>query len=201
MKRAFSAISLAVLLLSGCAREPLGPPPAGLHLRADRAITYFLGSGASDAVELAVRESFQLWSDATVFKFSYGGKAPSRVARDGRNMVILMTRWPKELPIGSPAWCQVYLDSSGRIVEADILLNAQAFSFTTRREARPGSIYIEEVLAKEIGRSLGIDPASGQAAGSGDRYRVASAGDNFEPGIGPAEMAAYLSLYEAGKPD
>jgi len=201
MKRALPAIALALSILSGCAREPLGPPPAGLHLRADRNITYYLGAGASDAVELAVRESFQLWSDATAFIFSYGGKAPSRVARDGRNMVILMTRWPRELPIGSPAWCQVYLDSSGRIAEADILLNAQAFSFTTRREARPGSIYIEEVLAKEIGRSLGIDLASGQAAESGDRYRVASAGDNFEPGIGPAEKAAYLSLYEADKPD
>jgi hypothetical protein len=158
-------------------------------------VTYYLDKGASDALELAVRESFQLWSDATSFKFSYGGKVSGRIARDGRNQVILLKRWPKELSIGAPAWSQVYLDVAGKIVEADILLNAQAFSFTTRREAKAGSLYIEEVLAKEIGRSLGI--GLGEAAG--DRYRAAATGDGFEPGIDPAEMAAYLSLYAAGK--
>lgn len=203
MKGTLAAVGLAAILLSGCSREPLGPPPAGVHLRAERSIPYYLDEGAGDAAELAVRESFQLWSDSTVFKFVYAGKAPGRAARDGRNMVVFMSRWPKELPIGSPAWSQVYLDPSGKIVEADILLNVQAFSFTTRREAVPGSLYLEDVLAKEIGRSLGIGlAADGAGAGeSGDRYRVASAGDNFEPGISPAEMAAYLSLYEAGKPD
>jgi len=70
--------------------------------------------------------------------------------------VVLAAKWPNELPIGAAAWCQAYLDGSGNIVEADILLNAQAFSFTTRREARGGSLYVEDILAKEIGRSLGI---------------------------------------------
>jgi|GEM_PF-3169789 hypothetical protein len=201
MKSILAAVGLAAILFSGCSRELLGPPPAGVHLRAEKFISYYLDERVGDAVELAVRESFQLWSDATVFRFSYAGKAPGRAARDGRNMVVFMSHWPKELPIGSPAWSQVYLDSSGKIVEADILLNAQAFSFTTRREAAPGSLYVEDVLAKAIGLSLGIGLASDRAGESGDRYRVASAGDNFEPGISPAEMAAYLSLYEAGKPD
>jgi len=154
-----------------------------------------LDRDASDALELGVRESYQLWSDATGFKFSYGGKVRGRVARDGRDEIVLMTRWPKELPIGEPAWCQAYLDGEGKIVEADILFNAQAFTFTTRREARAGSLYVEDLLTKEIGRSLGLD-LGGE---SGDRYRSAQAGDSFEPGIDPVEMAAYLSLYAAGK--
>lgn len=197
-QRILAALASAALLLSACSRDRLAPPPAGVHLRSDRAITYYLDRGASDAIELATRESFQLWSDSTAFKFTYGGRAPGRWARDGRNTVVLLKHWPKELPIGSAAWTQVYLDSSGRIVEADILLNAQAFSFTTRREAKAGEVYVEDVLSRGIGRSLGIGLGSDHGTGSG--YRIAAPGDGFEPGIDPAEMAAYLSLY-AASPD
>jgi hypothetical protein len=194
---AVSAIAACVIFLAGCSREKLGPLPEGTHRRASTTIAYYLDEAASESLELGVRESFQLWGDATAFRFSYGGKAKARIGRDGRNMVILARKWPNELPIGEVAWCQAYLDGSGSIVEADILLNAQAYSFTTRREARPGSLYIEDVLGREIGRSLGLGlGAGGEAASS---YRKASAGDDFEPGIDPAEMAAYLSLYGAGR--
>jgi hypothetical protein len=187
--------ALCALFLAGCARARLGPPPPGAHKRSSSApISYSLDRAASDSLELGVREAFQLWSDSASFKFAYEGRAGSRVARDGRNAVVLLNKWPNELPIGEAAWCQVYLDASGRIAEADILLNAQAFAFTTKREAKEGALYVEEVLAREIGRSLGIKPG-GEA---GDAYRRAAPGDGFEPGIDPAEMAAYLSLYAAG---
>jgi hypothetical protein len=116
-KRIPISLLAASLLLAGCSRERLAAPPPGVHLRAEPAITYYLDRGASDALELGVRESFQLWTDATAFKFSYGGKAAARVARDGRNQVVLMGRWPAELSIGDAAWTQVYLDASGRIIE------------------------------------------------------------------------------------
>ncbi len=193
-KRSVAVAALAALVLASCPRERLGPPPAGVHLRSPGAIAYYLDKGARDALELGVREAFQLWADSTSIKFSYGGKASARIARDGRNEVVLLSRWPAELPITAPAWCQAYLDGNGAIVEADILLNAQAFAFTTRREAKPGSLYIEEVLAKEIGRSLGI----GLGEDASDRFHAAAAGDGFEPSVDPAEMAAYLSLYETG---
>jgi hypothetical protein len=185
----------AALLLLGCSRERLVSPPAGVHKRAATAITYYLDRGASEALELGVREAFQLWTDATDFKFSYGGRTGARVARDGRNEVVIARKWPNELAIGQPAWCQVYLDKAGAIVEADILLNAQAFSFTAKREAKAGSVYVEDALAKEIGLSLGI--GFGEEAVKDNR--TAAAGDGFEPGIDPAEMAAYLSLYKAEK--
>ena len=192
---AIAGLSFA-LILAGCSKARLGPPPAGIHKRASLApITFYLDGSASDALELGVREAFQLWSDSSSFKFAYGGKVRPAAARDGRDEVILMKHWPDELPIDAPAWCQLYLDASGSIVEADILLNAQAFSFTTSREAKAGSLYVEDVLAREIGRSLGIDTDSAER----DGYRRAEAGDGFEPGIDPAEMAAYLSLYAAGQ--
>lgn len=186
------AVSLA-LLLAACARERLGPPPPGAHRRVGRDISYSLDAGASAELELGVREAFQLWSDSTQFKFTYAGKARSEYGRDGRNQIVLAKKWPNELPIGAAAWCQAYLDKDGNIEEADILLNAQAFSFTTRREARAGSLYIEDVLSREIARSLG--PGLGED--SGDSYKAAAVGDLFEPGIDPAAMAAYLSLYAA----
>jgi hypothetical protein len=195
-KRLPAAAALAALLLLGCSRERLGPPPEGAHRRTAKAITYYLDRSASDELELGVREAFQLWTDATDFKFSYGGRTGARVARDGRNEVVIARKWPNELAIGQGAWCQVYLDKAGAIAEADILLNAQAFTFTTRREAKAGSVYIEDLLAKQIGRSLGI----GFGEEAGKPYRIASAGDGFEPGIDPAQMAAYLSLY-AASPD
>jgi hypothetical protein len=192
---ALAAALVAVLLAAACSRERLGPPPPGLHRRsASASIAYRLDGRASDALELGVREAFQLWTDSTRFKFTYEGKAKARVARDGINEIVLSKKWPDELPIGAAAWCQAYLDASGSIVEADILLNAQAFDFTTKREAREGALYVEEVLAREIGRSLGID----MGAEGGDRYRRAAPGDGFEPGIDPAAMAAYLSLYAVG---
>jgi len=194
-RAALVASACLALALAGCSRERLGPPPPGTHKRvASAPISYYLDAAAGEALELGVREAFQLWSDSTSFKFSYAGKARLSAARDGRNSVILMKKWPKELPIGDVAWCQLYLDSAGKIAEADILLNAQAFDFTTKREAKGGALYIEEILAVEIGRSLGLD-SGGEG---GDRFRRASAGDGFEPGIDPAEMAAYLSLYAAG---
>jgi len=119
----------------------------------------------------------------------------ARIARDGRSEIVLVKKWPNELPIGAAAWSQDYLDASGNIVEADILLNAQAFAFTTKREAKPGALYIEDVLAQEIGKTLGI--GAGPGAESSASFRAAAAGDGFEPGIDPAEMAAYLSLYAA----
>jgi hypothetical protein len=194
-KRISAAAALTALLFLGCSRERLAPPPPGLHKRADASIAWYLDKGASDALELGVRESFQLWTDATMFKLGYGGRVRGRVARDGRNEVVLMARWPNELPIGRAAWCQAWLDDSGKIVEADILLNAQAFVFTTRREGREGAVYVEDVLAKAIGLSLGI--GLGEEEGAPDSFRVAKAGEAFEPGIDPAEMAGYLSLYEA----
>jgi hypothetical protein len=197
MKRLLAIAIVAAVLSASCGRERLASAPPGIHLRSGKSIDYYLDKGASDAVELAVRESFQLWSDATAFKFTYRGKAPGRIARDGRNMVILMTRWPTELPIGLAAWTQLYLDASGKIVESDLLLNAKAFSFTEKREAKPGSVYLEDVLAKEIGQSLGV--GLGQETGGADRYRKAAPGDGFEPGIDPGDIAAYLSLYEADK--
>jgi hypothetical protein len=186
--------ALCALLLAGCSHARLGPPPPGAHKRPSSVrIAYSLDRAASDGLELGVREAFQLWNDSTSFKFDYEGRTGSSFGRDGRNSVVLLKKWPNELPIGEAAWCQLYLDASGRIAEADILLNAQAFSFTTKREAKDGDLYIEDVLAKEIGRSLGINPGG---EGS-DTYRRAAAGDGFEPGIDPAEMAAYLSLYAA----
>jgi hypothetical protein len=187
---------MAALLLVSCPRERLGPPPAGVHKRSAAApVAYYLDRDASEALELGVREAFQLWADATKFKFSYEGKIKGRIARDGRNEVVLLKKWPNELPIRAAAWSQLYLDSSGNIAEADILLNAQAYAFTTRREAKAGELYIEDVLAREIGRTLGLGP--GIEEGPGPGAREAAAGDGFEPGIEPAEMAAYLSLYAA----
>jgi hypothetical protein len=195
MAKHLFAAALAAILLLGCSRERLVLPPAGVHKRAGKAITYYLDRGASEALELGVREAFQLWTDATVFKFSYGGRTGARVARDGRNEVAIAKKWPNELAIGQSAWCQVYLDKAGAIAEADILLNAQAFSFTAKREAKAGSVYVEDALAKAIGLSLGI----GFGEEAGKTNRIAAPGDGFEPGIDPAEMAAYLSLYEAEK--
>jgi len=196
MKQALIAAALAALALVSCSRERLGPLPAGVHKReASAPIAYYLDRDAGEAMELGAREAFQLWTDATKFKFAYEGKVKGRIARDGRNEILLVKKWPDELPIGAAAWSQEYLDASGNIVEADILLNAQAFTFTTKREAKPGALYIEDVLAREIGKTLGL--GSGLGADSSASFRAAAAGDGFEPGIDPAEMAAYLSLYAA----
>jgi hypothetical protein len=196
MKNALTAVALAALLLSGCSRERLGPLPTGVHKRsASGPIAYYLDRSAGEALELGVREAFQLWSDATKFKFAYEGKTRAHIARDVRNEVVLLKKWPNELPIRAAAWSQAYLDSSGNIVEADILLNAQAYAFTTKREAKPGALYVEDVLSREIGKTLGLGPGIGEDSASG--ARAAAEADGFEPGIDPAEMAAYLSLYAA----
>jgi hypothetical protein len=184
---------LTVLALVGCSREKLEAPSAGTHRRVAKVIAYSLDASATDALELGAREALQLWSDASAFKFTYAGESGAGIGRDGRNQIVFAKKWPNELPISAAAWCQVYLDKDGNIAEADILLNAQAFTFTTQREAKAGSLYIEDVLAREIGRSLGL----GLGEDGGDRYKAAAPGDGFEPAIDPAEMAAYLSLYAA----
>lgn len=181
------------LILSSCSRERLGPPPAGLHRRVAGTIDYSIDAAVSPEIEAGIRQAFDIWSAATPFKFEYAGRTKAGFGHDGKNKVLILKSWPPELPQTAAAWCQAYLDSEGNLVQTDILLNAQSFSFTSRAESKPGSLYIEDVLLREIGRSLGL----GLGEEASDRFKAAQAADGFEPSIDPAEMASYLSLYAA----
>ena len=49
-----------------------------------------------------------------------------------------------------------WYDSSGHIIESDIIFNISLVRFTTHKTKTPGSYYIEGVLAHEIGHMIGL---------------------------------------------
>ena len=83
---------------------------------------------------------------------------------DGKNTVSFLLKWPAGIPIDKVAYCKNWYNSSGKIIESDIIFNMQLTNFTTLRTNKPGSYYIEGVLAHEIGHLIGLghidDPSS-----------------------------------------
>jgi len=152
-------IAAAALILFFCGEQgrEVDNDSGGIHLRTSQRVEYYLNMEANDQAEVAVRETFERWGEATHFDFVYKGRHRAGLHRDGKNTVSFLLRWPEEIPIGKIAYCKNWYDGTGNIVESDIIFNMSVAGFTTRRTRTPGYYYIEGVLAHEVGHMIGLD--------------------------------------------
>jgi len=184
----------AFLFVQGCTGGPADTRP---HVWRTSSIDYYLNTEATDLTETTVRETFQRWQDATHFTFTYRGRAPAGLRRDGKNTVSFLLKWPSEVPAGTIGYCKTWYDGKGNIVESDIIFNMSLAGFTTTRTRHPGFYYIEGILAHEIGHLVGLDdmPLPGCLMNP-----LSTPAESYGMGrLDPVTLAAYRSLYNRVK--
>jgi hypothetical protein len=144
-----------------------------------------------DACEAAVVASFQTWQDISCayLAFPYGGRmadAPIGYDRDSSNINVVKwfeSNWP-----GMPDQMALTLTtigcSSGRLLDADMMVNGVKFTFTTAPMAGEGRADIQNTITHEVGHAAGFahspDPESTMFAMAADdetKKRDLTAGD------------------------
>lgn len=134
-----------------------GPAEHPSHRRLDPCIEFYLNKEANELSEEAVIGTFSRWDDATHFNFVYAGRRRAGLRRDGKNTVSFMRKWPDNVPMGKVAYCRLWYDRKGNILESDIIFNLSIAKFTTLSTRKPDSYYIEGVLSHEIGHMIGLE--------------------------------------------
>jgi hypothetical protein len=98
----------------------------------------------------------QTWSrvPGSYLRLRYAGQTTeSRPAPDGENCVIWVTRdWPYKPE--TIAYTTAWIDASGLIIDADIELNAELFTWSA--EGAPGTVDTQNAVAHECGHVVGL---------------------------------------------
>jgi len=186
-------------------RTPEGVP---LHW-ADREVRYTVNRRGSDDVAdtsdlEAVRRSFQTWQEADAADLSVLYEGPTAAdtygydkdhPADNENLVAWIEEdWPFD-PHALAVTLTVYRTSTGQLVDADVMLNGDDFSWTTQ----PGKDRAHDVqnsVTHEVGHLLGL----------GHEVRVPDAtmfpdtavGETSKRDLHPDDLAALRTLYPAG---
>jgi hypothetical protein len=139
-----------LLLLTACS------PHGGDHRWQSSDVTYYINERANESSEKAIRQVFNEWSASTHFRFNYGGRNVAGLRRDGKSTVSFVRQWPLTVPADKVAFCRLWYDRNGAIVEADIIFHIQIVGFTTRSNRMPKTYCLEGVLSHEIGHLIGL---------------------------------------------
>lgn len=145
----------------------------------------------------ASRAAWDTWSFApgSSFTATYAGPHAEAAAADGRSTIAAPTTW--DPAFGDPEraiafTALVYDTRTGTIGEADLLLNAERFTF----DGTPGSFDAQSVILHEAGHALGLGHSCGDPGGRhrscfsipddppGERERILGA--VMAPGLSPA---------------
>ena len=158
-------------------------PPPGIDAR-----------DAQAELDVAARAWSQPTCSAALFVLQPSVALVGDGARDGKNEVIVHTAdWPAALEPGAVAHTVLWVVGT-RIVEADVHVDAAAWSFAIGDV--PGKLDLRAVLTHELGHALGIghseEPRATMAAGLPAGLAARSLEDD--------DVAAVCALYAAAPP-
>ncbi len=160
---------------------------------------------SEEATERIVRESFETWSEVETSRvtFSDGGRGQFRVSSTDRRNVIFFDQTGRDVgaPPGSGviAVTRLNWNSSGEIIDSDIVFNGRDFKFSTATSAfGRNEVDLEGVLIHEIGHFLGLDhsPLEGSTAIRPTMYPFFFGG---ERSLSFDDMAGVSSLYPSSR--
>ena len=188
-----------------------GVPERGL-VWSDRAIGLELASStstdvASAELRAALARSLATWSAPTctdIVMTDVGealGLSTNLVdgSADGRNRVVVRrSGWPAEVgPETLALTTIIYQRDTGRIVDADIDLNASAHSFASSTPAAPDKDDIENTLTHEAGHLLGFAHVTDPEA---TMFARATLGETLKRDLAPDDVLAICETYPRGLP-
>ena len=144
----------------------------------------------------AVRAGLEVWAEADCgFSVSYQGEytgGPPDV--DGLNILyIVSTDWPEDPTLLSSPRIAL---SGNDIVEADLLLNAEFFDWTTDGTLGEPAFDIQGAVAHEAGHFVGLDEVDLPDQTMNPLYNGTEAART----LGEDDIAGLCSLYENPKP-
>jgi hypothetical protein len=203
-RRAAGATAAALLVACATGFVQLGTAARGPPFVWTTPTTSFLiqSRGTVDvpdpSARTAVRLAFQSWlrGPMSLGLVEDTGADPSR--RDFSSPDVHLVLWDEDgssglFPDGSGilALTPVVADSvTGRIVDADIVVNGREFTFST--DARSGAFDVQGVVTHEVGHFLGLDHANGPQSTMFPRIAAGSLAQRF---VGRDERAGVFSIY------
>ena len=153
----YVGILISLVLQVNCSSKKIHPKNRWkTHDGRPLLINYYINDKANIQSEEAIRKTFQNWKAETGIEFQYRGRTSALLKKDGKSVVSFLLTWPEKLPQDKVAYCRLYYDSEGFIVESDIVFNMQMARFTTLAKNTPEAYYIEGVLSHEVGHMLGL---------------------------------------------
>jgi hypothetical protein len=155
-----------------------------------------------DELKTLIDESFDTWqspSDCSNLDFQFDGYTTknAEVNQGGidnnQNVVI----WQESGWTGQPdvlALTFTSFQSDGRVVDADMVVNAQDFQFEDLDQARPngGVADVQNTLVHEVGHFIGLAHSSDTAA---TMYRSATVGEIKKRTLHPDDIAGLCTAY------
>jgi hypothetical protein len=160
-------------------------------------VRYRVGvSGLSEddeALTAAAVRAFQAWNRApgSYFRFRYAGRTNAvRAAPDGENcMIWVVGNWPYKPE--TIAYTTAWVDGSGRIVEADIELNAEAFAWSPFGAA--SAVDVQNAVTHECGHVLGL--AHSLETTEATMFPVILLGEVLKRSLGSDDVEGVRALY------
>ena len=163
------AIGLAAILVSANANaweQKLSSAGAPVHWE-DTCITVYLHEDGSDEVafedvEAALKASLDAWNhDCSSVRVQYGGTTnQNEIGPEDEDPMLVKVvmrekKWPyTDIPVAytKPYW----IESTGKIVDADIELDGEHISFTTDPTGEPYKMDVQSVITHELGHIFGF---------------------------------------------
>ncbi len=160
-------------------------------------VRYRVGvSGSTEADEAlagAVLHAFQTWNrvPGSYLRFRYAGRTKAtRAAPDGENCVIWVTRdWPYKPE--TVAYTTSWVDISGRVVDADIELNAEVFVWSAF--GATGAVDVQNAVTHECGHVLGL--AHSLESAETTMFPIILLGEVLKRSLDPDDLDGVRALY------
>lgn len=149
----------------------------------------------------AIEDSFKPWrnsSDVLVEFIAMGCNQSSKNENDSLNSIILVNKeWPFDknaIAVTRNFYISGEDANAGMILDSDILLNNENFSFTTKGES--GKHDIQNILTHEIGHFLGFGHEIAPVDTDATMYASAVAGETKKRDLAANDIAVLESAYQ-----